>query len=195
MSHKIYHTEGFIVGGVNTGEANRYISIFTKDLGLVRAMAQGVRKITSKLRYSLQDFSYSKIDLVAGRDIWRITNAEKLFVFDKAITDAKLFKVFARILKLLKRLCPGEEKNEELFEDLKASLIFMENETLTKEELEGFELSVVLRMLYRLGYFGEKEDLDIFIKNPLNHELLQEAHEKRKIIVNEINQSLQESQL
>ncbi len=195
MSHKIYHTEGFIVGGVNTGEANRYISIFTKDLGLVRAMAQGVRKITSKLRYSLQDFSYPKIDLVAGRDIWRITNAEKLFVFDKAISDPKLFKVFARILKLLKRLCPGEEKNEELFEDLKSSFIFLENETLTKEKLEGFELSVVLRTLYHLGYFGGKEDLDVFVKNPINHELLQEAYKKRKTIVVEINQSLQESQL
>ncbi len=195
MSHKIYHTEGFIIGGVNTGEANRYISIFTKDLGLVRAMAQGVRKITSKLRYSLQDFSYSKIDLVAGRDIWRITNAEKISAYEKAIGDPQLFKIFSRILKLLKRLCPGEEKNEELFEDIKSSFIFMENEMLTEFEREGFELAVVLRMLYHLGYFGGKEDLDIFVKNPINHELLQSAHEKRKSIVSEINQSLQESQL
>ncbi len=75
--HHIYHTEGIILGSKNYGETGKYYSIFTRDLGMVYASAQGVRKISSKFRYVLQDFSYVKVDLVRGRDFWRVTSASE----------------------------------------------------------------------------------------------------------------------
>ena len=75
--HHIYHTEGIILGSKNYGEAGKYYSIFTRDLGMIYASAQGVRKMSSKLRFILQDFSYVKVDLVQGRDFWRVTSASK----------------------------------------------------------------------------------------------------------------------
>ena len=75
--HNIYHTEGIILESKNFGEAGRYYSIFTRELGMVYASAQGVRKMSSKLRFILQDLSYINIDLVQGKDFWRITSASK----------------------------------------------------------------------------------------------------------------------
>ncbi len=75
--HHIYHTEGIILSSSNFGEAGKYYNIFTRDLGMVHASAQGVRKMSSKLRYVLQDFSYIKLDLVVGKNIFRITTASK----------------------------------------------------------------------------------------------------------------------
>jgi len=75
--HHIYHTEGIILGNKNYGEAGKYYSVFTRDLGMIYASAQGVRKMSSKLRFILQDFSCIKMDFVRGKDFWRITSASK----------------------------------------------------------------------------------------------------------------------
>jgi DNA repair protein RecO (recombination protein O) len=73
--HHIHHTEAIILGSKNYGEAGRYYFLFTKDMGLVYASAIGVRKMSSKLRFILQDLSYIKVDLIEGKDFWKITSA------------------------------------------------------------------------------------------------------------------------
>ena len=116
MSHHIYKTEGFVLGSVNIGEANQYLSLFTKDLGLVKATARSVREERSKLRYSLQHFSYSSFSLVRGRNVWRITGAqEKYNIFHDCKGDKEKQQMLARLFSLLQRLLAGEEKNEHLF--------------------------------------------------------------------------------
>ena len=55
------------------GEANRIYTIMTRDLGLVRAMATGVRKETSKLRGNIEPFSLASISFVKGKNYWRLT--------------------------------------------------------------------------------------------------------------------------
>ncbi len=67
MSHSIYHTEGFVIASQDTGEANKYYKIYTKDFGLIGATAQGVRHLKSK-GFGSQDplFPRSKSD--QGKD-------------------------------------------------------------------------------------------------------------------------------
>ena len=67
--HHIYHTEAFVLGSRNVGEANKMLSLYTRELGLVYAHAQGIRLGKSKLRFGLQDFSHATVDLVQGKDI------------------------------------------------------------------------------------------------------------------------------
>ena len=108
--HHIYHTEGIILGSGNFGETGKYYAIFTRDLGMIYASAQGVRKMSSKLRFVLQDFAYLKIDLVKGKDFWRITNVSKTNKLEK-LGSPEVFGVFTNIAKLLKRLLSGEDPN------------------------------------------------------------------------------------
>ncbi len=116
--HHIYHTEGIILSSRNFGEAGKHYSIFTRDLGMITATAQGVRKMSSKLRFVLQDFSYLKIDLVAGKNIFRVTSASKTNKLENLTKNKETFEVFANIARLLKRLLAGVEPNEALFADL-----------------------------------------------------------------------------
>jgi len=207
MSHKIHHTEGFVIAGSNYGEANRYLSIFTKDFGLVRASAQSLRKVSSKLRFSLQDFSYSKIDLVRGKEIWRVTNAKKITGYEnlgRASIDgarhdfaksSNAIKFLANIFRLIRRLCHGEEENPELFAYLKEIYVFLEQENLNEEDLKNFEAISVLKILHCLGYIGDGKDLSIFVSNNLSHSMLGQAKLARRTLIEEINKSLRESQL
>ena len=192
--HHIYHTEGIILDSANRGEADKLFSIFTRDLGMIYATAQGIRKMSSKLRFVLQDFAYLKIDLVAGKNIFRVTSASKTNVLEKITKTPETFRVFANIARLLKRLLAGVEPNEALFADVLKGLIALEK-TKTKEDLLNIEAIIVLRILNNLGYIGEHEILQNLIKSPFEENIVFEASKSRAKILHQINKALKETHL
>lgn len=192
--HHIYHTEGLILGSKNYGETGRSYSFFTRDLGMIYATASGVRKLSSKLRFVLQDFTYVKIDFVQGRDFWRVTSASKTNKLDRLIKNPETFAVFFNIASLLKRLLAGVEPNEALFIDLIKGLAVLENIDV-KSDLRNIEAVIVLRILNNLGYIGGDEILQDFIKSPFEDNLVFEAAKRRKKILSEINKALKETHL
>jgi DNA repair protein RecO (recombination protein O) len=191
--HHIYHTEGIILGSKNYGEAGKYYSIFTRDLGMIYASAQGVRNVCSKLRFVLQDFSYVKIDLVAGRDFWRVTSASKTNKLEQITKNSGTLKVFSNIGNLLKRLLVGVEPNEVLFDDLLNGLFILEKSET--KDLRNTEVVLVLRILHNLGYIGENEILQNLIKSPFENNLIYEASKSRSQILEQINKALKETHL
>jgi len=162
MSHHIYQTEGFIAGSFPQGEANRLIYVFSEDLGLVRAVAQSVRALHSKLRHSLQDFSFSKISFVRGKDVWRIVGAEKLELLERSMKDASKKEMVAKISVILKRFVRGEEKDAEFFADLRGGFQFLDREEFSSEEMSLFELLFVLRAMKHLGYWLPVENDELY---------------------------------
>jgi DNA repair protein RecO len=192
--HHIYHTEGIILGSKDYGETGKYYSIFTRDLGMVYASAQGVRKMSSKLRYVLQDFSYIKLDLVRGKDFWRLTSASKTNKLDNVCKDRDKYKIFINIARLLQRLLAGEESNGVLFGDLLNGLTILEK-SKDKEELQNIEAIIVLRVLNNLGYVGNDEILKNIIKSPFEESLIFEVGKSRLKILSHINKALGETHL
>lgn len=140
MSYHIYTTKGLVLSARPVREADRIYSILTRDLGLVRASATGVRKEQSKLRGALEPFVISQISLVRGKEYWRITSAETLRLIP---AEAGL----GRPLALLERLVQGEAVHPELFDTIEA-------------HLEADETTLVAHMLHHLGYL-KKENLNL----------------------------------
>ena len=154
--YAIYQTEGIVLGGADSGEANRYLYIFTKDLGLVGATAQGLRELKSKLRYSLQDFSYSKVDLVRGKSGWRVVSAQSIVNYSHIFRDGdkkECFETTVRLCRLLGRLLKGEEQNEKLFSEVMEILSALKEQTLSREDVFNLEIIAVMRILKNLGYW------------------------------------------
>lgn len=191
--HHIYHTEGIILSSGNHGETGKYYSIFTRDLGMIHASAQGIRKISSKLRFILQDFAYLKIDLVKGKDFWRITSASKTNKLEN-LSKPGTYQVFNNISKLLKRLLAGEDANEDLFNDLLNGFSVLEK-IENEKELHNIEAIIVLRILNNLGYIGGDEILKDFIKSPFEEDLIFKVSENRTKILYQINKALKETHL
>ena len=192
--HHIYHTEGIILSSKNYGEAGRYYSLLARDLGLINASAQGVRKISSKLRFVLQDFSYVKVDLVRGKDFWRITSASKTNKLENVSKNHISFEIFSNISRLLKRLLAGEYPNQDLFDDLLSGLHFLEKAKF-KDQAENIEIIIVLRILNNLGYIGENGKLKNITKSPFEEGLIFEAGKSRTHILSEINKAIHETHL
>ena len=191
--HHIYHTEGLILGSKNSGECGKYYFIFTRDLGMIYATAQGVRKMSSKLRFVLQDFAYVKIDLVQGANFWRVTSASKTNMLENLSKNSGTFEVFSNIANLLKRLLAGIEPNEALFVDLINGLTILEK--ANTKELRNIEAIIVLRILNNLGYIGENQILQNLIKSPFEENLVFEISKSRPEVLHQINKALKETHL
>jgi DNA repair protein RecO len=197
MLHHVYTTRGFVVGGMPIGESNKYLYIFTKELGLVGATAQSVRDLKSKLRYALQDLSLSTVSLVRGKNVWRVVNAvpEKNFQTIFRGEEQKIL-LSAHVLSLIKKLVVGEEKNPELFDILNSAFEFLEKENLTSLELRNAECILMLRIIHNLGYLGNSKNLNAFISDQTwNRGIIALMDPYYRESIKTINESLQESQL
>lgn len=192
--HHIYHTEGIILGSRNFKEAGKYYHIFTRDLGLVYAEAEGVRKLASKLRYVLSDYSYIKLDLIQRKNIWRITSASKTNLLEDFNNDTYKLKIIVNLSKLLIRLLPEQEKNENLFMGILDGLYILEK-NINQKELQNIEIVIVLRMLHNLGYINGEEIFSELIKSPFENELIDKISKNKGAVLNEINKALRETQL
>lgn len=193
--HHIYHTRGFILSSKNVGEANKFFSIYTREMGLVRAVAQGVRFHKSKLRFTMQDLSYAHIDLVRGKDIWRVTTARHITSFPLARACESSLILTTRVSRLLERLCVGEAQNEEIFDDFIQALYILDSEDVSISSREALELHLVLRILNSLGYVGDSTILKKYLSSPFDNSKIENLLLERQSIISHINKALNESQL
>ncbi|MBA3550762.1 hypothetical protein H0W32_00965, partial [Patescibacteria group bacterium] len=165
-------------------------------LGMVRATAQGVRLLKSKLRFSLQEFSYARISLVRGKEVWRITNAKIEWNLHILFREKKeIIFMLAQIFLLLRRLIPGEEKNEKLFLLIHHAFVFLQSAIFSKEEISSFEKIAVINILNNLGYIGNNPELSKFINVPWSKELLAHMEIKKRSALQEINRAIKATQL
>ena len=193
--HHIYHTEAFVLGTRQAGEDSKTITLYATGLGLVYARAQGVRKLSSKLRYTLQNFSYAKVDLVRGKEIWRITTAVPLHSNSDILAYPEREQVVARVSSLVTRLVTGEEHNDEIFlllmsmcETLRSTLL------LDEKYCAKIELYYVARILMTLGYLSRNAYEFISDDVVAIPEALNDVSYRQKL-TKEINEALSLSQL
>ena len=195
MAHHIYTTDAYVLDASASGEADEFLTLFTRDLGLVRATARGVRLEKSKLRYSLQNLSLSRISLVRGKEVWRVTTAElKNSLHTRHREQKNILAVVANCSALIRRMIAGEEKNEVLFSVISSAFDFLASREWGKE-LELFEIALVLKILHNLGYASADEKLLPFVRQMWSPELLSALAPHKSLAVREINTSLRESQL
>jgi len=194
MAHLIYTTPAFLLRSRPSREDSRVLTLYTRELGLVEAYAQGVRKLKSKLRPHLSELSLARVSLVRGREFWRLTSAENLTNFG----DCKPGKVLlvSRIFSLILKLVNGELAHPELFDELEKALVFLTESNLDPRSLHHFEIVMVLKVLYHLGYLGQASNLEQFFLSPdWTLEFLESVGPLRRQALASINQSFEQSQL
>jgi recombinational DNA repair protein (RecF pathway) len=153
MSHHIYQTKAYIIDSFEIGEANKKLVMLTEDLGLIQVIAQGVRLGKSKLKASIQDLSFSKVSVVRGKEVWRLTNAEKLIsLYDKRV-PLVVRQLLSLSLQFIRRLTPEDMKIEALFVlmNQQASFCFQHKEIASSYTNE-LGILFQTRVLEILGY-------------------------------------------
>ena len=190
----MYQTRGFIIRSTNTGEADRTIFVFTETLGLVAVNARATRKVSSKLRYSLQNYSFIRLVMVRGKNVWRLTDAENLVSFHTAC-DAKKLKILAGIFSFLNRFIHGEGENFILFANLANLFYFLKETELSDDEMFSAEILADVQIFSALGYVGESKTLAPFLATKISKSTVENFAPHRAEALKEINRALKESHM
>ncbi|OGG47331.1 DNA repair protein RecO [Candidatus Kaiserbacteria bacterium RIFCSPHIGHO2_01_FULL_49_13] len=193
--HVHYDSTAFVFGGVSLGEANRYLTLFTKELGLVSAVARSVRAEHSKLRPLLQELSEVDVTLVRGREVWRVTGAVLRRRLPETFkTEPERLKLAARLSLLLRRLLPGEERNPQLFDLYADTIRHLEN--VPEASLPELEQLAALRMLGALGYRSRKGAFQVLLDSTdMEESMFAVMRKYRHEAVAELNELINASQL
>lgn len=93
------------------GEADRIITLLTRQHGRVRAVAKGVRRTTSKFGCRLEPFTHVDLQLAEGRHLDIVTQAETRSLFHQGLGhDYDRYTAGTAMLETAERLATEERE-------------------------------------------------------------------------------------
>jgi DNA repair protein RecO (recombination protein O) len=119
----VYKAEGIVLRRRPLGEADRVLTLYTREWGKVSAVARGVRKATSKMAGSLEPFEHVRLLLAHGRgSLDVVAQVEVIDAFAPLWTDLRRFGAAALLAELVDAATPEREPHPEIFVLLLESL-------------------------------------------------------------------------
>lgn len=155
MANGLYKTEGFILASREAGEAEKIISVFTKEFGLLRLFARGVRRPQSKLKPYLNIFTHGRFGFVSGKDRWHLVDAEDVLHFGGVFQDREKLELLGRAMNFVERFHKGEVRDEVFWHIMLSFLKFLEG--ASSAVLGELELLFYAKALFVLGYLDEEK--------------------------------------
>jgi DNA repair protein RecO (recombination protein O) len=144
----LYRDHGVVLRSWKLGEADRIVSIITRENGKVRAVAKGVRKPSSRFGSRLEPTSHLSLQLYHGRgDLDTVTQVETIDRFGSLREDLDRWARASAMLEAVDQVSPEREPNEALFEMLVRAL-----RTLTSSESPLVVAGFFLKLLALEGF-------------------------------------------
>ena len=141
-------TDALILRETNVGEADRFITALTREQGVLRAAARGVRRVKSRNAAATGMLAHSRLTLVEGRSGFVVTDAQPLHMFFGLRDDLQKLSLAQYFCELTIALCPREESAEQPLRLLLNALHFL-SEGRDPQLLKSL---VELRLLAQAGY-------------------------------------------
>jgi len=105
----LYRDEGVVLRAQKLGEADRIVTLLTRDHGRVRAVAKGVRRTSSRIGARLEPFSHVDVQFYTGRTLDGVTQVETIASYGAALVhDYGRYTAGQAMLETAERLT-GEE--------------------------------------------------------------------------------------
>ena len=117
-------TEAIVLRTYRLGEADKIASLFTRQLGRLRAVAQGALRPKSRYGGTLEPLSYVRIWIFEreNRDLLRLNSVEIIESFFDMQKDYRVQLAAQYLSEVRERLLPEREVNERIFRLLVAVL-------------------------------------------------------------------------
>lgn len=101
-----YKAHGIVVGVKNWGEADKRVSFFTEERGRIPALAFGCRRPKSPLAAPLQLFFVLELDLVAGKRMDTVRQAQIITRPKKMMEDLNVMAYAAFVAEFVRDFLP-----------------------------------------------------------------------------------------
>lgn len=147
----LFKAEGFVLRTRDLGEANKILTLFTRERGKVSAVARGARRARSRLLATSQTFSHSRFLLYEGRGLHTVSQAELLSSFRPLREDLSRMAYASYIAELIDAFVDENEPNDALYRTILEGFTLMAGTDDLDLSARWFEL----RILDILGYRPE----------------------------------------
>ncbi len=169
MKPRSYISEGLVLGRRNFGEADRILSLYTKNFGRLSVIAKGSRRPKSRKRGHIEVFNHIKFQSINGHGLGIMTEAEVVDDFKEIRLSLKKISLAYYISEVVGKITHEEEPNAELFDLILRTFKKLKN----KKRLKELRFDFIQKLLVVMGYWPEGETL----VNP--DEKLEEVIEKK----------------
>lgn len=162
-----YKTEGIILKRTNFGEADRILTVFSRQYGKIKIMAKGVRRITSRRSPNIELFNLATLYIHRGRTLDILTEAQAQETFPKIRRNLNLVGLAYYICELVDGLCAEHQPHDKVFRLLVDTLKELDHGLIYRFERE---------LLFQLGFLHKEKvvnalDMTSFIEEILERKL------------------------
>jgi DNA repair protein RecO (recombination protein O) len=111
-----FRVDAVVLRHSDYGEADRLLTLYTRQLGKARAIAKGARKIASRKAGHIEPFTHVRLQLARGRDTLIVTQADTVDAYLSLRDDLVLTSQASYVLELLDRFTYEDEtENSAIF--------------------------------------------------------------------------------
>jgi len=144
-----FRVEAVVLRHSDYGEADRLLTLYTRQLGKTRAVAKGARKIASRKAGHIEPFTHVKLQLAQGRDMLILTQADTVDAYQPLREDLILTSQASYVIELLDRFTYQDEtENSAIFNLLTATLARLASKSDPWLVIRYYEM----RLLDHLGF-------------------------------------------
>ncbi len=143
-------TEGFVLRNRKYREIDSLLTIFTRKVGKINAIAKGARRPKNNLLAGTQPFSYSEFVLYKGRSLYTVNQCDTKEIFYPLREDLKKLSYAAYLVELVESVTVEGQTNNRLFNLLGKTLyILKENDIEINPIIRAFEIKLMNYSGYR----------------------------------------------
>ncbi len=158
LHKRVYKAEGIILKRKNLNESDRLITIFTKDLGKIKTLAKGVRKISSKRAGHLEIFTNARFTLYQGRTFDYITEASATDQYEGFRNDLNKASFAYYICELADYLLPERQEHAEIYDRICESFTIL-SESGKEEDRHVEVYKFAMDLLWHLGFLPRTQSI------------------------------------
>lgn len=117
-------TEGIVLRNIRLGEADKIVTILSRQEGVVRGVARGARRLKSRFGASLEPFTHIHLTFYEkeARELVNITNAEIIKSYFELTCDDRVLVPLEYLAGIIIEFAPLRAPDERLFRLMSAAL-------------------------------------------------------------------------
>lgn len=155
-SGKLYKAEGIILSRKNSGEADRILTVFTREYGKIRVIAKGVRRVNSRRAPHLEVFHECSFIIHRGASMDSVSEVYSLRSFETIRSDLSLISMAYLYCELVSLLLADHQEHADVYDLMKQSLRLLDDRG---EVVAGSAREFALELLWTLGFLPRNKSL------------------------------------
>jgi len=147
-----YQVEAILLAVRDWGEADKMVTLFSREHGKIIAFANGARRPKSPLAGGMQMFTHLEVTLLPGKNCDTVKQCEIKYAFRHLQEDFNCMAYGAFIAELTSELCPERQPEPQVFD-----LLLIVFHILTERNPRMVALAWAWQLLSLTGYYPEFE--------------------------------------